>query len=922
MSERTEEQAVVEALFTGINRQLAFDFDFRDQLRAVVNASDYVFHALSSQPDLLSTLYHSGDLWRPYYLGEYQQRLNAFIQQADDVKKALRVFRQREILRLIWRDITSFSETHEILAETSALAIACIRQSVRYATKQVVAKFGEPVLQNGKPATLHVIAMGKLGGDELNLSSDIDLIFCYPDVDQSKQINLKIDAQWFFTKIAQQVISLLNEATESGFVFRVDMRLRPFGESGPMVMSCSSLYDYWDKHAEFWERYACVKARVVCGERETIRDLRNHIKSFVYQSTSNDMVIAGLLRIKSQICRRDSRAVSEDHLKLGIGGIREIEFIIQAFQLINGREDEELRETPLKKVLVLLKDLGYLRPSIAGQFEKAYDFLRRTENHLQAKNDQQMHTLPHDEAQRQALAISMGFNDWAAFDKKLSTYRHFVTQRFNKMIIEPLAQTDDRVKRTIETFNFQSLLTLEAELKKWFAEVESKDWDVDSDYWNSFKQKLSSRIRHFSDPVMILYRLTPLMEAILSDGFGRILRYHHVASRLIRMCAASTWVPEYLRDDIALLTHSVTTDTFDFPTLATRRVNLGKALDLAETFDEKTAALHHYREKAMMRIAIADTLHKLPVMRVSDLLTDVAIAIVDHVQNIVWRWMVTEYGRPERDDGSACELDFIVLAYGKLGGIELGYVSDLDLVFLHGANEQAMTSGGKTSITGAQFYQRLTQKMIQLLSEQTAFGRLYYVDTRLRPMGRSSNIVTSFSAFKRYQEEDAWTWEHQALVRARVISGDDRLSSDFKQLRESILGRARDEAKLKQDIIEMREKMRVEHTHHEDEFNLKRDPGGITDIEFLAQYVVLAWSYRQPELLIYTDNIRILETAETAGLLSRGMVDGLCEAYRRLRNKRHHLALRAQPGRVSKGYFLTYRQLVTAAWLALLGAGV
>ncbi|OGT30712.1 MAG: hypothetical protein A3E87_07065 [Gammaproteobacteria bacterium RIFCSPHIGHO2_12_FULL_35_23] len=908
-----ERKAIITNFLKTLPTKISVIPNLQDHFIKLVVASDYILEQVHTHSEIIVELLLSDDFFKNYVLEDYVQRFDSYCQQVTtyfELEAGLRQFRRREIIRLIWRDVLGFADIEAIMYETSLLAESCITVAVKYLQSWLEERFGEPVNSAGDKQLLQIITMGKLGGQELNLSSDIDLILCYPESGNTISSTDSISNQQFFVKLAQQLIQILNKITSDGFVFRVDMRLRPYGESGPLVINFASLRDYFMKSARQWERYAFVKARILYGDKANNERLNKLCQEFVYQTSDDKEIMFVLKNIKIQICQQVLIRSMGDNIKLGEGGIREIEFIVQVFQLVYGEKHIELRNQNLLAVLNLLKAKLFIDPVVAEQLQQAYIFLRLIENRLQAFHDKQEHRLPADSLLQQRLAYILNYQDWNALNQALQETRKVVSKQFAKIMNQSFEEISISKAETIRNINYKRQVAVKDLLTEWkksslIANIGNED------LWRTFSESLTMEALKHEHPTDVASRTIKLLATLIEQSPEVLTTLETHIEKLVQVSGSSEWLATELTQYPKLLIELVSLHNIDLPIdLKEMQLLLKKKVlkfEQSQGVEKFLALLNQFKYEYTMRIAVADVLEQIKVMRVSDLLTDLAIAIVREILQWVWHEAIIVYGLPQTTGGKLCELNFIVVAYGKLGGIELSYSSDLDLVFLHNADENALTNGA-TSITGAQFYQRLGKRFVELLSSATPTGKLYTVDTQLKPMGKAGMLVNNFSTYANYQQSSAWTWEHQALVRARVIAGDEHLAEEFAQLRRSVLMQHRDIKELRTEVIAMRERMRAEKKHDDENFHLKEDLGGITDIEFLAQYVVLAWAQQQPLLLMFPDNIRIFETCESAGLLSRRTVDLLCDAYRTFRTASHRLTLAGKQGIVSKNKFLELRQ--------------
>jgi glutamate-ammonia-ligase adenylyltransferase len=889
---------------------LTVDKTFRLQLETVLAASEFFWRNISIKPELFFELIDSGCFNKSSGYEQYSQTLAVQLQGVEnqnDLEKRLRQFRQQEMLRLIWRDVLQLASLEEIMLETSHLAEVCILQTAEVLQNWLEARYGQPQTKSGERQRLQIIAMGKLGGQELNLSSDVDLIFCFSEAGFTQSGSRSISNEQFFIKLAQQLSTSLSRVTEDGFVFRVDLRLRPFGQSGALAISLAALGSYFNKSARAWERYAFVKARVLGKQVNT--ELLNLCRQFVYQQSSDSSLMTVLKGIKEKLQQEVKKKDLQDNIKLGPGGIRELEFVVQVFQLIYGEKDQALRQQNLLETLSSLHEKNHISIELMRQLRAAYLFLRQVENRLQAYNDQQTHSLPTEEKLQNNLAKSMRFLSWSALQERLAEVKAAVVRPFTTVINQSLED--------ISISKAESIRQSRAERRQ---AVEAVFTACEQGLSEELLTKLVMTVLNCAESETIAQRVVSLLKVLDKQQLNALADYQLFVSRLVKVAQAGEWLVTELLQKSSLLSELLARSELSLPVDLLGMIK--QRDDFLQSNTESStevllAGLNQFKYQMMMRIALADVLEERTVMQVSDLLTDLAIAVMRGLLAKLWAEMTARYGRPRKEDGSLCDQDFVVVAYGKLGGIELSYTSDLDLVFLYDASDATLTSGEKP-ITGAQFYQRLAAQLIQMLSIPGETGRLYEVDTQLRPMGKAGLLANSFSAYAKYQKEQAWTWEHQALVRARVIAGDQQLAERFSVLRCQVLGRVKNIAELKSAIVSMREKMRSEKISAEEGFSLKQGHGGMVDIEFLAQYVVLAWSSQQPLLLMFPDNIRIFETCESAGLLSRQTVDSLCDAYRTFRKAFHRLALQGKSGLVSDRELRQERKNVLTAWRHIL----
>lgn len=932
----------------------------QEALQRVCACSDFVYEQAVRDPQLLPALADSGELERAFVPGELRGQLQALLADCadeDELGRRLRRFRNRQQVRIVWRDISRQAGLAETCRDLSDLADACIDLTYHWLYPRHCEQFGTPIgRRSGEAQHMVILGMGKLGAHELNLSSDIDLIFGYPEGGETEGVKRSLDNQEFFIRLGQRLIKALDPITAEGFVFRVDMRLRPYGSAGALVLSFNALEQYYQDQGRDWERYAMIKARVVGGDQAAGKQLLEMLRPFVYRRYLDFSAIEALRAMKLLIQQEVRRKGMADNIKLGSGGIREIEFIAQAFQLIHGGRDLSLQQRPLLKVLATLEGQGYLPPAVVAEMRQGYEFLRYVEHALQAIGDRQTQMLPDNEQDRARVALIMGCDSWAAFREQLMHWRGRIEWHFRQVIADPdeeegaeaelcvgsewlplweEALDEEMAGRQLAEAGFSEPA---AALKRLIdlrggSQVRTMQ-RLGRERLDAFIPRLLAQAVEHANPDLVLERVLPLVEAVARRSAYLVLLTENPSAlqRLLNLCAASPWIAEQITRFPLLLDELLNEGRLFSPPLAPElaaelRERLTRIPE--DDLEQQMEALRHFKLAHRLRVAASEIAGTLPLMKVSDYLTWLAEAILEQVLALAWRHTVAKHGTPKRADGSLCDPDFIIVGYGKVGGLELGHGSDLDLVFIHDGDSQAETDGAKP-IDGAQFFARLGQRIIHLLTTQTNSGQLYEVDMRLRPSGASGLLVSSLAAFERYQQNEAWTWEHQALVRARVLVGCARVGAAFEQVRAAVLGRERDLAKLQAEVSEMRAKMRDNLGTKETaagrganafeaaaSFDLKQDAGGIVDIEFMVQYAALAWSRQHPQLHRYTDNIRILDGLRDAGLMPAADVELLQEAYKAYRSAAHRQALQKQPGKVGGEQFAEERRSVMRLWREL-----
>ncbi len=934
---------------------------FWQQLSRCWAGSRYVVEQCLAAPGLLLEL--QGDLARAYGSEHFSTSLGCLLQTVtseEQLHRRLRRFRHREMVRIIWRDLNRQAEMEQTIADLSALADACVDQALTWLYLDACEKWGTPhsrarADRPAKPQRMVVLGMGKLGAGELNLSSDIDLIFAFPESGETQGGSRCLDNASFFNKLGQKLIQALDTQTFDGFVFRVDMRLRPYGQSGILVPSFAAIEEYYQDQGRDWERYAMIKARVVAGDKCAGAGLMQDLRPFVYRKYLDYSAFESLREMKAMINREVRRKNLQANVKLGAGGIREVEFIAQAFQLIRGGRDTRLQQRELRTILGLLPETVGMPQQATDELYQAYRFLRNTEHAIQAVADKQTQELPIDSLEQQRIAFSMGFDDWPTFLAELDLHRGRVAAHFAEVIAPADADQEGDDQCSVWSQLWLGELEQEqalAQLQQAGFESADEAWRLLQNLQQSRKVKTLQQVAHERldrvmpqllqavteqpTPTRTLERSLRLIEAVLRRSAYLVLLAENpgALAQLVKLCCASAWFADQLAKQPILLDELIdVTSLYAPPDKQALQQELRQQLLRIpeEDVEQLMEALRYFKNAHVLRVAAAEISGALSLMKVSDYLTYIAEVILEGALDIAWTVMSEKHGTPQQAPGVPCKRDFIVLGYGKVGGIELSYGSDLDLVFIHGVNSSLSTDGdpalGKKPIDNQVFFARLGQKIIHLLNTSTTSGQLYEVDMRLRPSGNSGLLVSSLSAFRDYQLKDAWTWEHQALVRARVLTGSRELQQRFEGVRQEVLGQSREQSKLRLEVRDMRLKMRdhlgSKNTGNEADavFNLKQDRGGIVDIEFLVQYLALAYAAEMPALIRFTDNIRILDAAEQLQLLCPADAELLREAYKAYRSLGHRLSLQEQSNVISDQELRELRAEVASLWDRMMEEG-
>ncbi len=896
----------------------------QDKIINLLALSDFAWSCLQSQPELKEWLLDESELTNRTALPPLSF---TDISELDDsaAMAKLRLYREKYWLKVAYLDLCCANPIADSISYISELANQLIDCANKWAFAQVAKVSGTPLDNEGNAIPMLVLGMGKLGGGELNYSSDIDLIFSYPRDVATQGGRRAIEAQVFYTKVAQKLIMALNQTTVNGQVFRVDMRLRPFGESGPLVMSFHAMEDYYQEQGREWERYAMLKSRLIGTENKYWQEFYELLRPFVYRRYIDFSVIESLRKMKQMIAQEVRRKRLTNNIKLGAGGIREVEFVVQALQMVRGGREANLQTQSL---LIALKQLvinQVMSNKEADLLTQNYLELRQIEQYLQIFADKQTQTLPDDELNQQRLCYLLNKDD---FNQCLSSIEQIMSQvhgEFEQVIGFESESVDPCENEYISAWELTDVsLICQPNL----------EWQTALDDFKArlTKAKIGSRGRDILDKLMPLLLKQLTVSQASSDAFMMIcqvlnkiisrtayleLLYENpgALNQLVALCCHSKWIGEHISRYPILLDELIDPQVLYKPTpLSAYKDEIRQYFLRIEQGDLELQmeALRQFKQTHQLRIAAADATGVLSVMKVSDHLTALAEAIVEQAVNIAWHACTARYGQPVNT--SEQEKGFAVIAYGKTGGFEVGYDSDLDLVFVHNHDGSSDTDGDK-SIDSRQFYLKLAQRLMHLFNTRTASGILYELDTRLRPEGASGLLAINLESYYHYQQTQAWTWEHQALVRSRMIYGQASLNERFAQIRKDVLCQKRDNEKLKMDVVEMREKMRTHLTKGNDElFDLKQDRGGITDIEFITQYLVLNNAKQHPELTTWSDNVRILADAARLGCITEHMQQELVAAYIAYRSRYHVLSLNQQGRCAPRAELIQHVELVSEAW--------
>lgn len=915
----------------------------KETIPKIAAASDFISCSCSdADPQLLHDLCANNLLFEQSSGSALRTRLRQQLNQIsreEQLYATLRHYRRREAVRIAYRAIAGWASLEDTLAETTDMAEAVIDLTLHWLYAALTERWGIPRDSEGNAQQMVVIGMGKLGGRELNFSSDLDLIFAFPNQGETDGRRSRSNDE-FFVKLSRQLIGALDTITPDGRVFRIDMRLRPNGEAGPLALPFSALETYYESQGREWERYAMVKARCVGGDRAAGDLLTKELRPFVYRRYLDYGALEQLRETKEMIAAEVRKRGTENNLKTGQGGIREVEFVAQAFQLIRGGRDVNLRSRRLMKTLEYLREQGILTERSANDLINAYRFLRRAENAVQMLGDEQCHTVPEDRVQRSRVALGAGYTDVDKFETQLARVRAQVHGHFDQVFAAPQAEENNDHQPDDTTQIWSGMLSSEEAsqrlTKLGFASAERIEAHLRHFHDGATVRSLSTRGRNRLDrlmpllinacaqarqPARTLERTLELIETVARrTAYLALLVEHPMAlSQLVQLCDGSAWVARFIASHPLLLDELLDPRALYDPLgrhALEEDLNLRLAHIAATDLEQQMEAVRHFKQTQQLKVAAADVSGAAPLMVVSDYLTNIAEVVLEKTIELCWGHLTAKHGRPYcQSCDERREARFAAIAYGKLGGIELGYNSDLDLVFIHDSSGEAQETDGQRPIDNQVFFARLAQRIVHFLNTPTPGGIVYEIDTRLRPSGKAGLMSTSIEAFKSYQTEHAWTWEHQALVRARAVSGSPELSSRFAQIRSEILQMPRLPQELRAEVCNMRERQRQEKGNNNPQlFDLKNDRGGITDIEFIVQYLALANAHNHPEVVRYTDKVRLLRSLAAAGRLSPEYSSRLAHAYRTYRHRLHQLALQDEGNMVNRNELEEERGAVTEIW--------
>jgi glutamate-ammonia-ligase adenylyltransferase len=873
-----------------------------------VEFSRYLARLLHARPELAAELVPEVP---PLDAAQLAAWLAAEPLTEDNLKPALRRLKQRALARIAGRDLAGGAELAEVVEGMSLVADAAVAAALQVTEAALVARYGEPRNAAGERQRLIVIGMGKLGGRELNVSSDIDLIFVYPE-DGDTDGQRSISNFEFFTRLGKGLINALAEVTGDGQVFRVDMRLRPNGDSGPLVCCFEMLENYFVTQGREWERYAWIKARPMTpatdGRWEELEAIR---RPFVFRKYLDFGTINAMRELHAQIRREVAKKDMANNVKLGPGGIREIEFIAQVFQLIRGGRDRALQVKPTLEVLKLLVDRGQLELDAVVELSTAYRFLRRLEHRLQYLDDAQTHMLPEKADDQARVARAMGFANYEALLMELDDHRHNVSRHFEAVFADPneqnhqldpvWAQADGHAEE-LAKLGYRDTATLCARLAAIRGGNRYQQMSEQAkDRFDALVPRAIQAAAHTPAPDDTLSRMLDLLEAIgrRSAYLALLLQYPQALEQVAQIAGASSWAAAYLLKHPILLDELLDLRLLQMaPDWPGFRQQLAEQTDALEPDTEQQMdALREAHHAQLFRLVSQDVAGLLRLETLSDHLSELADILVDRAIALAWRKLLKKHRETPA---------FAVIGYGKLGGKELGYASDLDLVYLF----------DDPAPEAAEVYAKLGTRLNTWLSSRTSAGILFETDLRLRPNGDAGLVVSSLESFRKYQLESAWIWEHQALTRARFVAGDQAIGEAFETIRREILCQRRDRDKLRAEVLAMRRKMfdNLSSRGDSEVFDLKQDFGGLVDVEFIVQYLILAHACEHPELTGNLGNIALLRIAAAAGLIPADLAEQARDAYREYRRMQHQRRLNDLDSRVDAAPHAQRIAAVRALW--------
>ena len=876
-------------------------------LDRLARLSRHAARLLNARPELKEL---DGRLGQPFTREEMMAWLAEPVADEDALKARLRQLKNRVWVVTAARDLAGLASLEEVTGVFSDLAEVCIQATQDFHARLLAARHGQPMNANGSHMELVVIGMGKLGGSELNVSSDIDLIYLYPDEGETSGPS-PLSHHEFFQRLGKKISNTISDTTADGYVFRVDLRLRPWGDSGPLAMSYAMLEDYLTVHGRPWERYAWIKGRALTGGRH--KELDEIVRPFVFRKYLDFNAYQSLRELHAQIRAEVVRKDRQNNIKLGPGGIREIEFAAQVFQLIRGGHEPALRIKPTQNVLNVLAKRQFIARATASQLIEAYRFLRTLEHHLQYLDDAQTQTLPSDEQSQRLIAEMMNFDNWETLLQHLNLHRKIVEQHFEQIFaapqtdqtshpLLPVWQQPESQSNQLQTLGFENAADLATRLTQLREIAATRFPEASRIRVDSLMPPIIELSAQQAHPDETLARFIGFIETIArrQTYLALLAEYPAALRQLARLFSASPWAAQLVTKQPQLLDELIDPrQLFATPNWPALAAQLHAAMD-AETGDMEAQMdrLRRFKQAHTLHLLAQDVAGALKLETLSDHLAALADLLLAETLHRAWLTLPNRHLETPR---------FAIIGYGKLGGKELSYASDLDIVFLYDDD---------TPDAGA-IYARLAQKLSTWFSTATSAGVLYDTDLRLRPDGASGLLVSSLEAFEDYQRNKAWTWEHQAITRARYVCGDATIGEKFEAIRRAILSQPRDAAKLKDDVLTMRQKMRDGHPNNTELFDIKHDSGGIVDVEFAVQYLILLHGRSHSELLDNVGNIALLKRCGESGLLQQDLAESAANAYRELRWQQHAIKLAgAEHARIDPKKLEAEQLAVKQLWLA------
>ncbi len=924
----------------------------QELIEKIIPLSPYVRKQLNRHPDFLLNLLDSGhlstnlpkeDMW------VLASKMLDGVEREEEFLNGLRFFRNLIMTRIAIRDIGGLAPFSVTAREVSDLACVCMEKSLSWLEDFMRPEYGVPQDDSGDRVRLIILGMGKLGARELNFSSDVDVVFAYRQGGQTEGGRRSVSNEEYFLEQSRRLIQILSRNTPEGFVFRVDTRLRPFGDSGPLVMSFDAMCEYYENHGRQWERYALVKASPVAGDIEGGKELLRSLRPFIFKKYIDYSTIESLKEMKAMILAEQAGKAGADNVKLGPGGIRDVEFVVQTFQLIKGGRIKALQVPSLLDALEVIRDLRLLDEETCLALGRAYVFLRATENRLQEYDDQQTQKLPADSRRRQLLAVSLGFEGWEDFFDSFSGHTGYVTKVFQGLFCESTScdvpssiKGGDPIQRAKLVWSSPKSEEAQAILQDFGYSLPKDSARLLWDFKESRKVKtLSGQVRELLDrlvprlivtasqtenPDRALKASLSLFEAVLKRSIYLVLLYQNppALENLVFLCSKSRLLAQLLLRQPILLDELVSGETLyrklnkeELKGLLSATLSALSRKELEHWLDE----LRRFKKANVLRVAACHLKGIINLPEVSNQLSSVAECILEETFSGAWKDVSPKAPHFLKGVQSQGESGLSVIAYGKLGSREMTYSSDLDLVFLYDQDRFGHLEESQRAQLGY-FYSRFIQRLIFFLSTRTSQGILYDIDTRLRPNGSQGILVSSLATFQEYQLERAWTWEHQAIIKARFILGDETSGKSFEEIRASVIRKVRNESELKHEIKEMRNKIVEAHRQTgsgDARFHIKKSPGGLVDIEFMVQFLVLMNAWKHDCLVNFRDICSLIEVLAKVNLLTGEQARTLRQAFLTYQERASLKALDMEEPLVPLEEVDPIRKGVLETWSQILG---